>query len=111
CCRAELLDRLVAAAVTGIQYPGRLVQQQPDVRPGVCLQSSLGAPQPPLALVELTQEHHRAGERHQRGGDHRLRPPAVPLGERYRLTTARLGHGERVDLRHGSTMEDIRETE
>ena len=55
--RAELLQRLVVAAAGSLQYPGRLVQQQPDVRPGVCLQSPFGAPQPPLALIELTQKN------------------------------------------------------
>ena len=97
--RAELLERLVVAAAAGVQHPGRLVQQQPDVRPGVCLQGLFGALQPSLALVELTRPDHRAGERDQRGRDHRFRAPAVSLGERDRLAAAPLGRGERADLR------------
>jgi hypothetical protein len=90
------------------KFVGCLVQQQPDVRAGVCLQSQFGAPQPPLGLVELTQQHHGAGERHQRGRDHWFRAPAVPFGELYRLAAAPLGLGGRIDIRRGGIMEDIR---
>ena len=76
--------------------PAAMVQQQPDARPGVCLQGPSGALQPSLAFVELTRQDHRGGQRHQRGRDHRLRAPAVPLGERYRLAAAPLGRGERA---------------
>jgi hypothetical protein len=72
------------------------IQQEHDVWPGVCLQSAFGAPQPPLALVELAGPDHRAGEHYQRGCDHRFRAPAVPLAEGDRLTAALLGRGERV---------------
>jgi len=44
----------VVAAAARPQYPGRLVEQQPDVRPGVCLQSLCGSVQPSLGFVELT---------------------------------------------------------
>jgi hypothetical protein len=70
------------SAGASVQDPGRLAQQQPDVRPGVCLYRPYRALEPPLALIELPQPHHRAGQRHQRGRDHWFRAPAVPLGER-----------------------------
>ena len=53
--RAELLERLMVAAATGVQHAAHDVQKQSDVRPGVCLQGPRGAPQPPLALVELAR--------------------------------------------------------
>src|SRR5258706_11394623 len=85
------------AAAPGVQYPSRLVRQERDVRPGVCLQGPSGAPQPPLALVELTRPDQRGGEHYQRGCDHRFRTPAVLVGEGDRLAAAPLGRGERVE--------------
>ena len=70
-----------------------------------------GPAQPSLALVEVTQPHHRAGERYQRGRDHRLRSPAVPVGERYRLAAAALGRGERVDLRRKTELREAADLE
>jgi hypothetical protein len=75
----------MVAAAARVQYPGRLVQQERDVRPGVCLQGLSGSSPPSLGLVELTRPDQRAGQHYQRGGDHRLRAPksrneAGPLG-------------------------------
>ncbi len=96
--RDELRQRLAVAAAAGLQHAARHVHKQPDVRPGVCVQRPFGAPQPSLALVKLTRPRHRVGQRDQRGRDPRLRAPAVPLGERYRLIAAPPGNGERADL-------------
>src|SRR5690348_4057863 len=41
---AELLKRLVVAAMGGVQYSRRLVQEERDVRPGICPQRLCGAP-------------------------------------------------------------------
>jgi hypothetical protein len=101
---AEFLECLVVAAAAGIKPPGRQVQQLSDVRPGVCLQGLPGSLQPSLALVELTCPDHRAGQRDQRGRDHRLRAPAVPLGERDRLAAAPLGGGERAHPRRETEL-------
>ena len=86
----------MVAAAAGVQDPGRLVQQQRDVRPVVCSQGLSGSFQPPLAFVELTGPDQRAGEHYQCGRDHRFRAPAVPLGQGDRLAAAPLGRGERV---------------
>ncbi len=94
---AELLECLVVAAAAGVQQAACHVHMQPEVRPGVCLQGPFGAPQPPLALVEVTQPHHRAGEHYHRGCDHRFRAPAVAFGERDRLAAAPPDRGERVE--------------
>src|SRR5260370_42469458 len=87
------------AAAAGLQHPGRMVQQQPDLRPGVGWPGLHGAAQPSLGLVELTRPDHCAGQRYQLGRDYPLRAPAVSLGERDGLAAAPLGRGERVDLR------------
>jgi hypothetical protein len=52
------------------------------------------APQPPLAFAELSCPDRLFGQGEQRGRDHRFGPPAVPLGERYRLAAALLGRGQ-----------------
>src|SRR5262249_56860550 len=87
----------MVAAAASVQQTSRLVQQERDIRPGICLQGLSGSLQPPLALVELTGPDHRAGEHYQRGCDHRFRAPAVLLGEGDRLAAAPLGRGERVE--------------
>src|SRR6266508_4612473 len=93
---------VVAAA--GLEHPGRQVQQLPDARPGVCLQGLCGALQPSLAFVEVTRPDRRGGERYQRGRNHRLCAPAVPLGERYRLVAVLPGGGDRADLRRETQL-------
>ena len=101
----------MAAAAAGVQHPGCLVQQEPDVGPvSVCRACSVRRNHHSPSS-NSPRQHHRAGERHQRGCDHRFRAPAVPFGEGDRLAAAPLGRGERMDLRHVSTMKDIRESE
>jgi hypothetical protein len=97
--RAEFRERLVEAAAAGVEHPGRHMQNQPDVRPGVGLHGLLGALQQALAFVKLTHQDHQADQRYQRGRDDRLGVPAVSRGERYRLLAAPPGSGERVDPR------------
>jgi hypothetical protein len=105
--RAELLERLMAAAAAGVQHPGRLVQQQPDVRPGVCLQGPFGAPQPPLALVELTQPHHRAGERGLRLKEARRADDRHTAGQVLRLTISDVAdHVERFSAIYRNALND-----
>ena len=58
----EFLKGLEAAADAVPQYPGLDVQQQPDVRPGVCLHGLHRAPQPSPGLGELPGPHHRASQ-------------------------------------------------
>src|SRR6266540_6408748 len=73
--------------------------KQRNIGPGVCLQGPFGALQPSLAFVELTRQHHRAGQRYQRGRNYPVRAPAMSLRERDRLVAAPPGRCERVDLR------------
>ena len=67
--------------------------------PVSAFQGPVGTLQPSLAFVKVTREDHRGGQRQQRGRDHRLGAPAVPLSGCYRVAAAPLGRGERVDLR------------
>ncbi len=64
-----------------------------------------------LALVELTRPDHRAGERDQRGCDHGLGAPAVPLGECDRLAAAPLGRGERANPRRETELRQAADLE
>ena len=102
--RAELLERLVVPAAAGLQHAAHNAHQQRDAGPGISLQGRCGAPQPSLAFVELTHPDHHARERDERGRDDRLRVPAVPAGEGYRLVAAPPGSGERADLRRETQL-------
>src|SRR6266536_6279693 len=102
--RAELLERLVAAAAAGLQHAACNVHKQPDTGPGVRLQGLFGALQPSLPLVKLTRPDQIGSQRYQRGRDDGLRAPAVPVGERYRLVAAPPGSGERADLRRETEL-------
>jgi hypothetical protein len=75
------------------------VQQLGDAWPGVGLQGLGGALQPPLAFVKLARPDQVGGQRDQRGRDHGLGAPAVPLGQRDRFVAALPGGGERADPR------------
>ena len=48
---------------------------------------------------KLARPDQVGGQRYQRGRDHRLRAPAVPLGQRDRFVAALPGRGERADSR------------
>ena len=101
----------MVVAAAGPQHAAHNVYKQPDVSPGVCLQGPHGALQPPLGLVKLTRPHHRAGQRDQRRRGHRLRTPAVSLGEGDRLPAAPLDSGERSDPRREPELHEASDFE
>ena len=80
------------------------MQQLPDARPGVGLQGPCGALQPSLGFVKLARPGQVAGQRDERGRNHRLCPPTVPVGERDRLTASLPGDGEGADPRRETQL-------